>query len=92
MRGGNLVAAVFRTEGQVSAFIRARIAEGTLGHTDGQRHGDNLHERFEVKWINHQETCSLDGACTHQAEKYFSRLRRAEIGIHYHAAGAYLLR
>ncbi|UVO30400.1 transposase [Bradyrhizobium arachidis] len=24
---------------------------------------------------------SFDGACTNQAEKYFSRLRRAEIGI-----------
>jgi hypothetical protein len=61
-------------------------------HADGQRHGDNLHERFEVKWINHQETYSLDGACTPQTEEYFSRLRRAEIGIHDHIAGAYLLR
>jgi hypothetical protein len=26
------------------------------------------------------------------AEEYFSRLRRAEIGIHHHIAGAYLLR
>jgi hypothetical protein len=26
------------------------------------------------------------------AEQYFSRLRRAEIGIHQHIAGAYLLR
>jgi ISXO2-like transposase domain len=34
----------------------------------------------------------VDGACTNQAEEYFSRLRRAEIGIHHHIAGAYLLR
>jgi hypothetical protein len=27
-----------------------------------------------------------------QAEEYFSRPRRAEIGIHHHIAGAYLLR
>jgi hypothetical protein len=26
------------------------------------------------------------------AEEYFSRLRRAEIGIHHHIAGAYVLR
>jgi len=54
-----------------------------------------LHERFEVKRINHQEAYSLDGACTNMAEEYFSRfsrLRRAEIGIHHHIAGAYLLR
>jgi hypothetical protein len=42
--------------------------------------------------INHQEAYSLDGACTNVAEKYFSRLGRAEIGIHHHIAGAYLLR
>lgn len=35
---------------------------------------------------------SLDGACSNQAEEYFCRLRRAEIGIHHHTAGAYLLR
>jgi hypothetical protein len=38
---------------------------------------------------NHQEAYSMDGACTNQAEEYFSRLRRAEVGIHHHIAGAY---
>jgi hypothetical protein len=33
-----------------------------------------------------------NGACNNQTEEYFSRLRRAEIGIHHHIAGAYLLR
>jgi hypothetical protein len=45
----------------------------------------------EMKRINHQEAYSLDGACTNYVEEYFSRLRRAEIGIHHHA-GAYWLR
>jgi hypothetical protein len=46
-----------------------------------------------MKRINHQDAYSLDGACTNQAEEYFSRLRRAEIGIHHHhIAGSYLLR
>ena len=45
-----------------------------------------------VKRINHQEAYSLDGACTNMAEECFFRLRRAEIGIHHHIAGAYLLR
>jgi ISXO2-like transposase domain len=49
------------------------------------------HERFEVKRISHQEAYSLDGACTHMAEEYVSRLRRAAIGIHRHIAGSYLL-
>jgi hypothetical protein len=41
--------------------------------------------------VSQREAYSLDGACTNYAEEYFSRLR-AEIGIHHHIAGAYLLR
>lgn len=74
-----------------ATFIKARIAKGTV-QADEAHAWDNLHERFEVKRINYQEAYSLDGACTNQAEEYFSRLRRAEIGIHHHIAGAYLLR
>jgi len=33
----------------------------------------------------------IDGACTNWAEEYLSCVRRAEIGIHHHIAGAYLL-
>jgi hypothetical protein len=33
---------------------------------------------------------SKDGACTNQAESYFSRLRRAEWGQHHHISGKYL--
>jgi hypothetical protein len=91
-RGGNSVPAIFHSESQASAFIRARIAKGTVVHADEAGSWDNLHERFEIKRINHQEAYSLDGACTNWAEEYFSRLRRAEVGIHHHIAGAYLLR
>jgi hypothetical protein len=35
---------------------------------------------------------SMDGACTNQAESYFSRIRRAELGHHHHISGPYLLR
>ena len=34
---------------------------------------------------------SRNGACTNQAESYFSRLRRAEMGQHHHISGKYLL-
>jgi hypothetical protein len=89
-RGGNSVPAVFGTKSQASAFIRTRVAKGTVLHADEASTWDGLHERFEMKRINHQEAYSLNGACTNQAEEYFSRLRRAEIGIHHHIAGAYL--
>jgi len=48
------------------------------------------HARHLPKRINHQH-CYPDGeACTNQAELLFSRPRRAEIGMHHHAAGPYL--
>ncbi len=31
-----------------------------------------------------------EDACTNQAESYFSRLRRMEIGTHHHVSGRYL--
>jgi hypothetical protein len=91
-RGGNSVPAVFNSEGAASAFIRARVAKGTTVHADEAGSWDGLHERFGMKRINHLEAYSADGACTNQAELFFSRLRRAEIGVHHHIAGAYLLR
>ena len=33
---------------------------------------------------------AADGACTNQAESYFSRLRRSEFGIHHRIAGPHL--
>ena len=32
----------------------------------------------------------MDGACTNQEESFFSRIRRAEMGMHHHVAGPYL--
>jgi hypothetical protein len=90
-RDGNSIPAVFNSESQAASFIRARIAEGTVVYADDTASWDNLHERFEVKTINHQEAYSIDGACTGMAEEYFSRLGRAEIGIHHHIAGSYPL-
>jgi hypothetical protein len=36
-RGGNSVPAAFHSESQASAFIRSRIAKGTVVHADGGR-------------------------------------------------------
>jgi hypothetical protein len=91
-RGGNTVPAVFRTEGAALSFIRSRIAKGTIINADEASSWNDLGARYEMRRINHQEAYSTDGACTNWAEKYFSRLRRAEVGHHHHIAGPYLLR
>ncbi len=91
-RGGNSVPAVFKSENHAANFIKARVAKGTTLNADEAGAWDHLHANFEVARINHEETYSLDGACTNWAESYFSRLRRAELGHHHHIAGTYLLR
>jgi ISXO2-like transposase domain len=72
----------------------SRSSCGGLGTTSRRRmaNWNELHGRFEMKRINHEEAYSLDGACTNWAEEFFSRMRRGEIGHHHHLAGAYLLR
>jgi transposase-like protein len=91
-RNGNSLPAVFRSEGQALSFIKARIAKGTVVHADESPSWNELHSRYEMKRINHEEAYSLDGACTNWAEEFFSRMRRGEIGHHHHIAGPYLLR
>ena len=91
-RGGNTLPAVFPSESHALSFIRSRIAKGTTVHADESANWNDLHARYEMKRINHQEAYSLDGACTNWAELFFSRLRRAEAGHHHHVAGPYLLR
>jgi len=91
-RGGASVPAVFKSEKAALNFIRSRIAPGTLVNADESPNWNELHARFEMKRINHEEAYSQDGACTNWAEEFFSRMRRAEIGHHHHIAGQYLLR
>ncbi len=91
-RDGNTLPAVFPTESAALSFVRSRIAKGTIVHADESGSWNDLHARYEMKRINHQEAYSADGACTNWAELFFSRLRRAEAGHHHHVAGPYLLR
>lgn len=89
-RGGITLPFVFKAEGHATATIAARVAPGSTIFADEAAHWDVLHARFLTKRINHQEAYSDAGACTNMAESFFSRLRRAEIGIHHHIAGPYL--
>ena len=77
-------------EAALVPVIRRRVAKGTTIHADEAAAYDILHAHHKMKRINHQEAYSLKGACTNQAESFFTRLRRAEIGIHHHVSGKYL--
>jgi len=91
-RNGNSVPAVFKSEGSALSWIKSHVAKETILNADEAPSWNDLHARFEMRRINHQESYSEGETCTNWAESYFSRLRRAEVGIHHHVAGPYLLR
>ena len=89
-RGGPTVPVVTTREVDAVPIIRRRVASDSIVHADEAAAWDDLHAWYEMRRINHRRAYSKDGACTNQAESYFSRLRRAEIGQHHHIAGRYL--
>jgi transposase-like protein len=91
-RNGHSLPAVFKSEGAALSWIKSRIDIGTVVNADEAGGWNDLQSKYEMKRINHQEAYSFDGACTNQAESFFSRLRRAEMGHHHHVSGPYLLR
>lgn len=91
-RGGRTATAVFQHEGHSAGFILSTVASTATVHTDEARSWDRLHAHYEMRRVNHSIAYAIKGACTNQAESFFSRLRRAEIGIHHSIAGPYLAR
>lgn len=91
-RNGQSLPAVFRTEAEGLNFIRSRVEPGTSLMADEAGSWNDLHSRYEMHRINHEQAYSADGACTNWAESFFSRMRRGEIGHHHHIAGPYLIR
>jgi len=89
-RDGKTLPFVVAKEADAVALIRERVAMGSIVHADEAGGWDKLHAYYDVKRINHSVAFSLNGACTNQAESYFSRLRRAELGQHHHISGKYL--
>jgi len=89
-RNGAVLPFVFKSEHESLKTLESRIQLGSTVYADDATSWDNLHGRYLTKRINHS-VCYSDGeACTNQAESFFSRLRRAEIGTHHHIAGNYL--
>ena len=90
-RQGKTLPFVVAKEADAVALIRHVVAVGSTVHADEASGWDRLHAYYDVMRINHSVAFSKDGACTNQAESYFSRLRRAELGQHHHISGKYLL-
>lgn len=79
---------VVARESDAVPMIRTAVAGGTDVHADESGAWNVLHASYPMHRVNHSvEFKSEDGACTNQAESYFSRLRRAEFGIHHRISG-----
>ena len=90
---GKTLPGVFRTEADALAFIRRQVPRETTLYADEAGAWNELQARYELHRINHQEAYSLPGQVyTNNAESFFSRMRRGEIGHHHHIAGPYLIR
>jgi transposase-like protein len=89
-RYGRTLPFVFRSEDAALPTIGERVEPGSVVYADDAAHWNSLHAKYLTHRVNHSYAYSHDGACTNMAESFFSRLRRAEIGIHHHFAGPYL--
>lgn len=89
-RGGRTLPFVAKSEAAGVPTVMATVAPGASVYADEASSWDALHGRFLTKRINHSQAYSTEEACANWAESFFSRIRRAEMGIHHHIARPYL--
>jgi len=89
-RGGKSLPFIVKNEGDAVPFVRDHVGTLATIHADEGSGWDALHAGWDAKRVNHSVAFYDEGACTNQAESYFSRLRRMEVGTHHHIAGPYL--
>lgn len=90
-RHGRVIPWVVAREADGVQPIRRNVASGTEVHADEAPGWNVLHASFPMKRVNHSVEFKSDaGACTNQAESFFARLRRAEMGIHHRISGKLL--
>jgi transposase-like protein len=89
-RGGRTLPFVTTSEAAGAAVVAHAVRPGSTIYADEASAWDALESRFLTKRINHSVEYWTPEACTNMAESFFSRLRRAEVGVHHHIAGPYL--
>jgi ribosomal protein L37AE/L43A len=89
--GGRTLPFVVPRESAAVPLIRQWVASGTVVHADESAGWDALHASYDTRRVNHSvEYVADDGANVNQAESWFSRLRRAEYGVHHRISGRHL--
>lgn len=81
------LALVINNENQsvVSKLAQLYIVPGSKVSADEAEAYDPLHAKYDMHRVNHsKEYKAADGTTNNQAESYFSRFRRMQIGQHHH--------
>ncbi len=89
-RNGQTLSFVCKSEDKAVPAIKQYVDASSTIYADESSAWDTLHANYDTKRINHSERYADGEISTNQAESFFSRLRRAEIGTHHHIAGDYL--
>lgn len=89
-RRGRSLPFIVRNEGDAVPYVRDHVGTLATIHADEGSGWDALHAGWDTRRINHSVAFKDEGVCTNQAESFFSRLRRMEVGTHHHIAGRYL--
>jgi transposase-like protein len=88
---GRTLPFVVPRESAAVALIRQHVTSGSIVHADEGSGWDRLHASYDTRRVNHSvEYVADDGANVNQAESWFSRLRRAEYGVHHRISGRHL--
>lgn len=89
-RGGKSLTFIVPSEAASVPFVRDHVGTLATIHADEGTGWDALHAGWDTKRVNHSVQFMDKGVCTNQAESFFSRLRRMEVGTHHHIAGPYI--
>jgi transposase-like protein len=87
---GLSVCTVVPHEADSRPFIFDSVDRMATVHADDGSHWDSLRVALNVDQVNHSQRYYDKGVCTNQAESFFSRVGRMELGTHHHIAGPYL--
>jgi transposase-like protein len=89
-RGGRSLPFIVKNEGDAVPHVRDHVETLATIFADEGTGWDALHAGWDTHRVNHSVAFMDEGVCTNQAESFFSRMRRMEIGTHHHIAGRYL--
>jgi transposase-like protein len=93
--GFKTVTAIAKSENEesIKAFVKKHVTQGTMVSADENRSYDALHAQYKMERVNHSKHyVGANGENTNQAESFFSRFRRMQLGQVHKFGNLYLNR